>query len=365
MKHGSFVSDLVLREGLEQPVLTYVDRFLTTVGFTCCVMGTWEILLTSNTQALLAGGSAGLFWSVCWAYTGQAFVVLSLAEMSSMAPTAGGQYHWVSEFAPARYQRLLSYLSGWLSTISWQSIVALDCYLVGTIVQGLIIVNDDSYVSERWQSTLLIIAFAIWISLFNIFGAKHLPLAEGVFVTGHFFAFFPVVIILLVLAPKRSSKDVFTHFSDNGAGWPNLAMSILVGQVSAIFAVLGSDSVAHMAEEVQESSTVVPRAMVWSFIVNIPTTIGLLLTYLYCCPSVSDAVKHPSGYPFIYVFEVATGSKGGTTGLTVVILLLLIMITISAAASTSRQTFAFARDHGLPFSSWLGKVSTLYAHDPL
>lgn len=52
-------------------------------------MGTWEILLTSNTPALLAGGSAGLFWSVCWAYAGQAFVVLSLAEMASMAPTAG------------------------------------------------------------------------------------------------------------------------------------------------------------------------------------------------------------------------------------------------------------------------------------
>lgn len=67
-------------------------RFVTTVGFTCCVMGTWEILMTSNTQALLAGGSAALFWSLCWCYLGQTFIVLSLAEMSSMAPTAGGQY---------------------------------------------------------------------------------------------------------------------------------------------------------------------------------------------------------------------------------------------------------------------------------
>jgi len=87
-------------------------RFLTTVGFTCCVMGTWEILMTSNTQALLAGGSAGLFWSLVWSYCGQTFIVLSLAEMSSMAPTAGGQYHWVSEFAPEKYQKILSYLSG-------------------------------------------------------------------------------------------------------------------------------------------------------------------------------------------------------------------------------------------------------------
>lgn len=55
---------------------------------------------------------SGLFWSLCWAYTGQFFIVLSLAEMASMAPTAGGQYHWVSEFAPREYQKILSYLSG-------------------------------------------------------------------------------------------------------------------------------------------------------------------------------------------------------------------------------------------------------------
>lgn len=51
--------------------------------------------MTSNTQALLAGGSAGLFWTLVSSYIGQTFIVLSLAEMSSMAPTAGGQYHWV------------------------------------------------------------------------------------------------------------------------------------------------------------------------------------------------------------------------------------------------------------------------------
>lgn len=214
-------------------------KFWTSIAFTCCVMGTWEILLTSNTQALLAGGSAGLFWSLCWCYLGQTFVVLSLAEMSSMAPTAGGQYHWVSEFAPRNWQKLLSYLSGWLSCISWQSIVAADCYLVGVIIQALIVVGDENYVPTRWQATLLIIASAIFIGLFNIFGAKHLAKAEGGFCILHFLAFFPIIIAILVLAPKRSARSVFLEFTDNGAGWPNVGWSTLVGQVSALFAVLG------------------------------------------------------------------------------------------------------------------------------
>lgn len=112
-----------------------------------------------------------------------------------------------------------------------------------------------------------------------------------------------------------------------------------------------------MAEEVEDAGRVVPRSMVWSFILNIPFTFGMVISYLFCMVSLEDALDDPTGYPFIYVFRQATGSRGGTTGMTVVILFLLIMITISAMASTSRQTFAFARDNGLPFSSWLGAVS--------
>lgn len=111
-----------------------------------------------------------------------------------------------------------------------------------------------------------------------------------------------------------------------------------------------------VAEEISDAGLVVPRSMVWSFFLNIPMTFGLLITYLFCIGDISDAVSSPTGYPFIYVFQTATGSAAGTTGLTVVILLLLIVITISSYASTSRQLFAFARDNGMPFSKWLARV---------
>ena len=34
------------------------------------------------------------------------------AKLACRAPTSGGQYHWVSEFAPRRVQRFLSYMTG-------------------------------------------------------------------------------------------------------------------------------------------------------------------------------------------------------------------------------------------------------------
>lgn len=46
-------------------------------------------------------------------------IYTSMAEMGSMAPTSGGQYHWVSEFAPRKYQKILSYIVGWLLVLGW------------------------------------------------------------------------------------------------------------------------------------------------------------------------------------------------------------------------------------------------------
>ena len=83
-------------------------------------------------------------------------------------------------------------------------------------------------------------------------------------------------------------------------------------------------------------------------------------SYTFCIGDIGEALSHTTGYPFIYVFQNATESVGGTTGFVSVVLVLLVMITISALASSSRQMFAFARDDGLPFSKWLGTVSTLF-----
>jgi len=172
------------------------------------------------------------------------------------------------------------------------------------------------------------------------------------------FSFVPVIVCLWVMTPtKQSAAAVFTQFTDNGAGWPNMGTTVLVGQVSSMFVVLGQDSVAHMAEEVENASTIVPKAMVVSFFFNLPFTFVLLITYAFCIGDVQEALASPTGYPFIYVLQHATKSIGGTTGFVSIVMILLVMITISALASSSRQLFAFARDNGLPFSRWLGTVN--------
>lgn len=110
-----------------------------------------------------------------------------------------------------------------------------------------------------------------------------------------------------------------------------------------------------MAEEVKDAGRNVPNAMFWSYALNGCIALVFLITYLFCLPSVEDALSDPSGFPFIYVFKNAV-STGGVNALTVMVLILAIACNISFNASTSRQTFAFARDNGLPFAKWIGHV---------
>lgn len=68
--------------------------FWATFGFTSIYIATWEYLLVSVYSGIINGGFAGLVYEYIGTSLCYLTIVLSLAEMASMAPTSGGQYHW-------------------------------------------------------------------------------------------------------------------------------------------------------------------------------------------------------------------------------------------------------------------------------
>lgn len=68
-----------------------VFTFITILGFGSTLIVTWEVLLTNIGLILINGGTAGMFWGFLFVLVGWILVYLSLSEMSSMAPTSGGQ----------------------------------------------------------------------------------------------------------------------------------------------------------------------------------------------------------------------------------------------------------------------------------
>lgn len=84
--------------------------------------------------------------------------------------------------------------------------------------------------------------------------------------------------------------------------------------------------------------------MVWTLCINGVSGFIMVITFAFCVGNVEQVLSTSTGFPFIQVFYNATGSKGGTTAMTVIIMAMSICSMISNVATTSRQMYAFARD---------------------
>src|SRR2546423_13826106 len=123
--------------------------------------------------------------------------------------------------------------------------MAITSFLAGTIIQGLIVLNNPSYVFERWHGTMLTIAVAVFSIIFNTFLAKKLPMVEGIIMIIYVIGFFAIIIPLWVLAPRANAHDVFTQFT-NAGGWSSTGTAFMVGLSGSLASLGGFDCAVHM-----------------------------------------------------------------------------------------------------------------------
>lgn len=70
-----------------------------------------------------------------------------------------------------------------------------------------------------------------------------------------------------------------------------------------------------MAEEIENASSVIPKAMLAACAINGSTGFAMLLAVLFRLGNTDDALNTPTGYPFMEIFQQAVGSNGGATGM--------------------------------------------------
>ncbi|KAK3073561.1 hypothetical protein LTR53_004754 [Teratosphaeriaceae sp. CCFEE 6253] len=297
---GSTHDDLrgMRRMGKEQQ-LVRTFRQLSIMSFVALATASWEIGLFIISPALVDGGSPGLLWSSLWSWIGFAPIYISMAEMASMAPIAGA-HHWVSEFAPDRYQKFLSYMAGWISTIAWQVGNAMGIFPAGSIVQTIILVNNENYGFDAYQGTLLAIARVVIAYITNIYAARMLPYWQNAFFVLHILVYFAYIVPIWVSAPTASHSQVWKEFRNEG-GWSSTGLAVLVGQLTGISEQVGIDTTAHMSEEVKSASRAIPKTMVIIYVLKFVLLFLALLTICYHIPNLDDALADTTTYPAIFV----------------------------------------------------------------
>ncbi|KAM0226513.1 hypothetical protein ACHAQD_000435 [Fusarium lateritium] len=350
--------DQLERMGKKQ-VLRRNFGFLSILGFSCTILITWEAVLVLFAQGLNNGGTAGVIYSFIVVWIGNFSVFATMCELVSMAPTSGGQYHWVAMMAPRSCSKFLSHLTGMLTVGGWQGSVSSSALLTGNMILGMATLNHDGFQPELWQGTLLFWAIFLFAVFINTLVSSVLPKFEGLILILHILGFFAILIPLVTLGPHASASDVFTVFVNNG-GWSTQGVSFMVGMMGNAFAFVGTDAAFHMSEETINPSVVVPTSILLSLCINGCCGFAMLIAMVFCMGNFDDAMASGPGmlgFPHMYIFQQATNSKAGATVMAAVIVILAGCATVGMLASTSRVFWSFARDRGLPGWRTLSKVN--------
>jgi choline transport protein len=129
----------------------------------------------------------------------------------------------------------------------WQAGVLGSTFIVGTVIQGLVILNYPTYVPERWHGTMIVWVIVIFCVFFNTIGARRLPLVEGMVLIIHMMGLFAIAVPLWILSPRSRAIDALLTFT-NGGEWPTMGLSAMIGLLTPMNSLLGFDCVVHMCK---------------------------------------------------------------------------------------------------------------------
>ncbi|KIK52429.1 hypothetical protein GYMLUDRAFT_251252 [Collybiopsis luxurians FD-317 M1] len=324
------------------------------VNFGVIILASWESFAVTFQFALTNGGPASMFYGSILAGLGATVTGLSLAELSSIDPTVGAQYRWSANLAPAA-PKFFGLIQGWITVSAWTFASAGPPSIIANMITSIAIFNYESYVPQRWHTTLIMCATIMIPLACNLWFRRFLNAFELIGGVIHIALFVIVIAVLAALGPKSSPDFVFKTLTHDVSGWSNPGVSWGLGLLSATFSVTGFDAVIHMSDEVKQVHNRVPRSIVVACALNSAMLVIFVLVLLFFCGPLDNIAATP--LPLIYILYGATGSKAGTNVLVAFIMLVNFFALFNIFASVSRLIWCFSKDKGLPFSNCFSYVS--------
>ena len=110
-----------------------------------------------------------------------------------------------------------------------------------------------------------------------------------------------------------------------------------------------------MIEEIPNPHIEGPRIMLYCIIIGMVSGFFFLSCLMFVLTDVNAVIDSAAG-PLLQIFMDATNNRAGSTCLLMFPLVCMVFTTTALMATSSRMSYAFARDRGLPFSKILAKV---------
>jgi amino acid permease (GABA permease) len=303
--------------------------------------------LTLYGYGMNTGGPAIIVWG--WPIVGifTLLVGLSMAEVCSSFPTAGGLYYWSAKLAK-KNGAAAAWFTGWFNFLGQVAITAGIDFGAAFFINAFL--NLEWGVSTKHYVTIIIFACVLLLhGLLNQFGIRVVALLNNVSVWWHITGVL-LIVAVLIFAPAHhaSASYVFTS-TFNGTGFKSLFYVLLLGLLLAQYTFTGYDASAHLTEETHGAATAGPRGIVMSILVSLFAGWILLIGITFAIQKSQYSGDLGALVPPAQIFTNAIGATGAK-------LLLLVAIGaqlfcgMSSVTANSRMIYAFSRDGALPGS---------------
>jgi choline transport protein len=325
------------------------------VGFS--LTNSWFGISAALITGINSGGPLLIIYGIILIAIISTCVGISLSELASAFPNAGGQYFWASELAPKKYSKFASYLTGWFAWAGSIFTSASVAAAMGSALVGCYQLSHPDFTYKSWHIFLGYQISNIFCFFFNCYG-KALPTVAKITLYTSLISFAVILVTVPAAAPSHQhAKFVFATFFNN-TGWHSNGIAFIVGLVNTNWAFACLDCATHLAEEVHRPEKMVPIAIMGTVAIGFVTSWFFSLSMFFSIVGdwQNNILLSPTGVPILALFYSALRNKAGAIVLESMIIATGLGCLVASHTWQSRLCWSFARDRGLPGHSWLSKV---------
>ena len=225
-------------------------------------------------------------------------IALTFAELVSVYPTAGGQYHFTSILAPKSINKFTSYLCGIIAVFSWIAIGASVSQFPALQIMAMALNYNPDLAAHPWQYFLIYQAANILVTLNNVFLLKRTNWTNTI---GCLTIILFAVSIFTTLgrsASKQSHDFVWTSFI-NLTGWDE-GFAFLYCLLVPCFMYCGLDGALHLAEECPDPKRTVPKVLLMTVGIGFVTAFVFTIVMCYCITNFALVYFTRTGYVVLF-----------------------------------------------------------------
>lgn len=286
-------------------------------------------------------------------------VAITLGELASAYPHAGGQYYWTAQLSSPNTRRFISYMT---AILSWASVICTGASAVSGMTNTIFAIVGLTYPDfnyQPWMGFLLFQAFN-WAGVAMVFYERIIPVMSNTFVAVSLVT--TITMIICLVAPNSRKASAAQVFGADGyfnlSGWSD-GVAFLVGISGINWGFSCLDAATHLAEEIPEPSKNIPKALLWTVAIACGTGLATNLAVFFAADDLETTTSILSLLYTVYDNNLTCATVLGS------------LVAFSVWGSVigihtwqSRIVWSLSRDKGFPLHSRMSRLAPAPFHTP-